>query len=243
MPPQTPGSVSALVAAAADLTTALLAHDSARRNHSAAVARRAQRLAVTVATSDAGVLVAAGWLHDIGYAPAVRGAGFHPLDGGRWLRDHGWDLRLAGLVAHHSGARYIAAVRDLSAELDEFGYVQDPVSDALTVADQTIGPGGHPMSIDHGRDAAPTRTGLPQRPRPPGPRGLHPRRRRPRRRPAPRGAPAAPCLTLGFQAEPVSGDPGQHALTRPSRYRTAGWTLWQLRTENEKTNSTWTPVS
>jgi hypothetical protein len=33
--------------------------------------------------------VAAAWLHDIGYAPAIAesGTGFHPLDGARYLRD------------------------------------------------------------------------------------------------------------------------------------------------------------
>ena len=45
---------------------------------------------------DRRLLLAAAWLHDIGYAPTVRKTGFHPLDGGLYLRDHKWDQRLTG---------------------------------------------------------------------------------------------------------------------------------------------------
>jgi hypothetical protein len=31
------------------------------------------------------VLVAAAWVHDIGYAPELLATGFHPLDGARYL--------------------------------------------------------------------------------------------------------------------------------------------------------------
>ncbi len=44
--------------------------------------------------SDAGLgqaLVAAAWLHDIGYAEALHETGFHPVDGAQYLHDHGWD--------------------------------------------------------------------------------------------------------------------------------------------------------
>ena len=34
-------------------------------------------------------LVAAAYLHDIGYAPEFAKTGFHPLDGGRFIRDRG----------------------------------------------------------------------------------------------------------------------------------------------------------
>ena len=34
-------------------------------------------------------LVAAAWLHDIGYAPELVETGFHPLDGARYLRREG----------------------------------------------------------------------------------------------------------------------------------------------------------
>jgi hypothetical protein len=37
---------------------------------------------VTVPAADRPVLIAAAWLHDIGYAPGLPETGFHPLDGG-----------------------------------------------------------------------------------------------------------------------------------------------------------------
>lgn len=39
--------------------------------------------------SDRSLLVAAVWLHGIGYSPAIRDTGFHPLGGGLWLRQNG----------------------------------------------------------------------------------------------------------------------------------------------------------
>ena len=70
--------------------------------HTQAVARRAEELAVTVDPSDRNVLVAAAWLHDIGYSPLAHATGFHPLDGARYLEAHGWAPRISGLVAYHS---------------------------------------------------------------------------------------------------------------------------------------------
>src|SRR6478609_1773544 len=57
-------------------------------------------------------LVAAAYLHDIGYAPELAATGFHPLDGARFVRSHGQE-RLAALVAHHSGARNEAKLRGI----------------------------------------------------------------------------------------------------------------------------------
>lgn len=54
---------------------------------------------------DAGLLLAAATLHDVGYAPRLAATGFHPLDGARFLRDeHGAEERLVRLVANHSFA-------------------------------------------------------------------------------------------------------------------------------------------
>jgi hypothetical protein len=75
----------------------------------------------------------------------LRDTGFHPLDGGRYLRRQSWPDRLAALVAHHSGACYTAEVRGLS--LAEFPHEISPLADALTYADQTIGPDGRSMSV------------------------------------------------------------------------------------------------
>jgi hypothetical protein len=77
----------------------------------------------------------------VGYGPELAVTGFHPLDGARWLAAQGHD-RLAGLVAHHSRARFEADELGLSAALDEFADACSAVSDALTYCDLTTGPAG-----------------------------------------------------------------------------------------------------
>jgi putative nucleotidyltransferase with HDIG domain len=119
-----------------------------RWRHTAAVAHRGGQLARTVPAHDRALLVAAAWLHDVGYATPARDSGFHPLDGARLLDRHGWPARLSALVAHHSGAWYVARVRGLAEQLGAYPREQSPVADALTYADQTIGPTGLPMPID-----------------------------------------------------------------------------------------------
>jgi putative nucleotidyltransferase with HDIG domain len=116
--------------------------------HTAAVARRAGELAVTVDPAERDLLVAAAWLHDIGYGPALRRTGFHPLDGAGYLRENGWPERVCGLVAHHSGAVYTARVQRLESALGDFPRERSPLSDALTYADQTVGPRGQPMTLE-----------------------------------------------------------------------------------------------
>jgi hypothetical protein len=125
-----------MVAIAADLTQHILDSDPDRLAHSKAAARRAEFLTLTVEPECAALLVAAAWLHDIGYAPRLRDTGFHPIDGARHL------------VAHHSGARFVASILHLDRQLEAYPFSQDAVSDALTVADQTIGPKGQAMTLD-----------------------------------------------------------------------------------------------
>jgi putative nucleotidyltransferase with HDIG domain len=116
--------------------------------HSAGVAGKAEQVAVTVDRVDRELLVVAAWLHDIGYSPRLHHTGFHPLDGASYLRRHGWPGRICGLVAHHSGALFVARARHLGAALGRYLCEQSPVSDALTYADQTTGPGGQPMTVE-----------------------------------------------------------------------------------------------
>lgn len=97
---------------------------------------------------DRDLLVAAAWLHDIGYAPELRDTGFHPLDGARHLESLGAPSRLVRLVAHHSGAAYEAEQRGLTAELDVYEREDSPVLDALIYADMTTGPAGQPFDFD-----------------------------------------------------------------------------------------------
>ncbi|WP_308216296.1 phosphohydrolase [Prauserella aidingensis] len=92
--------------------------------------------------------MAAAWLHDIGYAPKVGDTRFHPVDGARYLRDHGWPGEIVNLVAHDSGARYEAAERGMSDALAEFPCQDGPVMDALVTADLTTGPGGERLTYD-----------------------------------------------------------------------------------------------
>jgi HD superfamily phosphodiesterase len=73
---------------------------------------KAGRVAASFSPEDGDALVAAAFLHDVGYAPSLNWLGFHPVDGARFLRGLGRE-RLACLVAHHSGARFEAEERGL----------------------------------------------------------------------------------------------------------------------------------
>jgi hypothetical protein len=73
--------------------------------------------------------------------------GFHPLDGARYVRRLG-QKRIAGLVAHHSGANVQAALRGLSAELAEFPDEASETTAALAYCDMLTGPVGEPVSLD-----------------------------------------------------------------------------------------------
>jgi hypothetical protein len=72
---------SPLVEAARDLASDLLGDLDGRWRHTRSVARRAADATTAVPQADRPVLVAAAWLHDIGYASTLRASGFHPLDG------------------------------------------------------------------------------------------------------------------------------------------------------------------
>jgi hypothetical protein len=126
----------------------LLAPLGDRWAHVQAVAERAGRVAIVLPAGEQDMLVAAAWLHDIGYAPALASTGFHPLDGARHLESIGVDHRLCCLVAHHSGAWFEAAERGFTAELAAFGLERGLVMDALVYADMTTGPAGEPLDFD-----------------------------------------------------------------------------------------------
>lgn len=111
-----------------------------RWRHVRSVARRARWVAKTLGLNDD--LVAAAWLHDIGYAPELAQTGFHPLDGARYLRRAGIDGQVVSLVAYHSCAQIEAGVRGLGAELAEFSPADSQLADALLYCDMTTGPDG-----------------------------------------------------------------------------------------------------
>lgn len=118
--------------------------------HTQGVGAQAETLR-PVLGSDADLLAASAWLHDIGYTPALVRTGFHPLDGARYLRDteHADEL-LCRLVAHHSCAAIEAKERALSDELHrEFPAPPRNLADALIYCDMTTGPTGERMSADN----------------------------------------------------------------------------------------------
>jgi hypothetical protein len=130
-----------LSAWAEDNARILLSPLGRRWRHAEAVADTARDLGSWLASEDTDVLVAAAYLHDIGYAPELAVSGFHPLDGAWHLRALG-DERLAGLVAHHTGARHEARLRGLDQALGEFHDEGSFVSAALAYCDLTTGPSG-----------------------------------------------------------------------------------------------------
>ncbi|WP_394430447.1 HDIG domain-containing metalloprotein [Streptomyces sp. SGAir0957] len=133
---------------AAELAESLLPPLGNRWLHTQAVAARAREASAAVPEADRDLLIAAAWLHDIGYAPELRDTGFHPLDGARHLTSLGAPRRLVRLVAHHSGAVYEAEQRGLSAELAVYEREDSPLLDALIYADMTTGPAGQSFDFD-----------------------------------------------------------------------------------------------
>jgi hypothetical protein len=124
--------------------------------HTQGVAARARAITSILGrdageAGDAGVLTAAAWLHDIGYAPvlAQAGTGFHPLDGARHLRDTASASDIVrGLVAHHSCALAGAAELGLADVLaGEFPSPPACLADAVTFCDMTTSPDGTPVAV------------------------------------------------------------------------------------------------
>jgi hypothetical protein len=126
---------------------ALLTGLGDRWSHVQAVAAQARQVSAALAPEDRPYLIAAAWLHDIGYAPSLNRLGFHPVDGARYLRQQGQE-RLASLVAYHSGAQFEAEERGLVDALAEFEPEDGPILDALIYADMTTGPAGERMPFE-----------------------------------------------------------------------------------------------
>lgn len=133
---------------AAELAESLLPPLGNRWLHTQAVAARAREVSAAVPEGERDLLVAAAWLHDLGYAPELRDTGFHPIDGARHLVSLGAPDRLVRLVAHHSGAVYEAEQRGLTAELAAYEREDSPLLDALIYADMTTGPAGQSFDFD-----------------------------------------------------------------------------------------------
>lgn len=135
---------------ARELSRSLLQDQLPRRwSHTQGVAQQAATVAPLLG-SDADMLVAAAWLHDIGYSPGLVDVDFHPLDGARYLRAlDGVDDRLCRLVAFHSSAIEEAEARGLAAQLiAEFVPVDGLLFDALTYSDMTTSPDGRTVTFE-----------------------------------------------------------------------------------------------
>ena len=133
------------------LARALLADSLPRRwSHVQGVGARARTLKPSLGT-DAELLEAAAWLHDIGYLPELAHTSLHGLDGARYLRDIQYaEPLLCRLVAHHSCAVIEAEERGLAHVLTrEFAPPPQPLADALTFCDMTTSPDGDQVQVTH----------------------------------------------------------------------------------------------
>jgi HD domain len=136
-----------LEAWAAEEAERLLSPLGDRWKHVRAVGERAQSVAAILDPNDRPYLVAAAYLHDIGYAPELQRTGLHQLDGARYIRSCGSE-RLARLVAHHSEARFEVRLRGFGDELAAYEREESWVSDELTYCDLTTGPTGQRMTLE-----------------------------------------------------------------------------------------------
>jgi hypothetical protein len=134
-----------LVTNARALAKKMLAALPERLAHVTGVAKAA---ATQHSVAEIDELVAAAWLHDIGYAPSIAFTDFHPLDGARYLRSVGYPDLVVSLVAFHSEAAIEAEERGLLPELLEFVPPPSDLLDALTFADMTTAKDGSVTSID-----------------------------------------------------------------------------------------------
>jgi hypothetical protein len=140
--------------ATTDLTTwaseqaeKLLAPLGNRWLHTQGVARLAKQISRALPQEDRALLVAAAYLHDIGYAPEIQKTGFHPLDGANYLLSLSQE-RLASLVAYHSEAQVEAALRGLLPELNSILREHSTIADSLTYCDMHTSPTGQTISFE-----------------------------------------------------------------------------------------------
>lgn len=117
-----------------------------RLTHVRGVAVAAEGLVARLDLAESSSVVAAAWLHDVGYAPSVRVTGFHPVDGAVFVRAEGFPAVVVSLVAYHTGAVFEARERGFSDVLGEFAEPAELLLDVLTCADMTTSPDGSPVS-------------------------------------------------------------------------------------------------
>lgn len=114
--------------------------------HVQGVVRQAQWVSTLFDKDDQVMLIAAAYLHDIGYAPQLKKTGFHPLDGASFLQSHNQE-RLSSLVAYHSEAQFEAKLRGFEATLKQIPQEHSAIAEALTYCDLTTSPTGLQVSF------------------------------------------------------------------------------------------------
>ncbi len=128
------------------LARRLLAGNGTRLAHVHRAGSVAASLAVLFTPEEHQLLIAAATIHDIGYAPALAQSGFHPLDGAVFLANHGYSVRLAALVAHHSHAALLAPDERTRQLLRQFPDEASLLCDALAYSDMHSHPTGSPVT-------------------------------------------------------------------------------------------------
>jgi predicted HD phosphohydrolase len=131
---------------AAQQALSLLSPLGNRWKHTLGVVERACRVGKIFDDNDRRFLIAAAYLHDIGYAPALKKTGYHSIDGAYYLLSHN-QQRLASLVAHHFEAHTVAQRLGLVSELDKFPRERSAIADALDYCDITSDSTGKPVSF------------------------------------------------------------------------------------------------
>ncbi|HLI08578.1 MAG TPA: HD domain-containing protein [Ktedonobacteraceae bacterium] len=116
--------------------------------HTLGVVRQACVVGQAFEEEDRLYLIAAAYLHDIGYAPSLQKTGFHPIDGAAYVRETFGDERLASLIAYHSEAQVEARLRGYASALDQFPREHSAVADALTYCDMTTSPTGKSITFE-----------------------------------------------------------------------------------------------
>ena len=139
---------SDLVTRARSLAAQYLSSAPRRWAHVQGVAATAEVVAPVLDTEHINEIVAACWLHDVGYAPDVAKTGFHPVDGASFARSAGMPDLVVSLIAFHTGSVFEAQQRELLADLSVFAAPPRDVLDIVTYADMTTSPSGEPISAE-----------------------------------------------------------------------------------------------
>lgn len=123
----------------------LLIGSPARWSHVRLVARNLRELMRSEPSR--GRLLAAAWLHDIGYAAPLIDTGMHAVDGAAFLDRAGAPSEIVSLVAFHTGAEYEAEERALVDQLMQFDRPPQEDLDVLILADLSSGPAGERVTV------------------------------------------------------------------------------------------------